>query len=427
MKIRFVLVAFFASIACSSGRSDGPPAGDSGGSGSHTNHGDSDSDVPGDSDPEPGDTDPEPGDTNVPPDTVLVGGPPATCEVYEIDIPVDGHGQHNPEGTVIEYAHNPPAGGPDYEMWAAYDRYDEPVERPRWQHNLRHGAIVLIYRPDAPAEVIDALATALDYIPTPGGKYNADPRCPSLGIMTPDPLLDETFAVMAFGKMMTSNCAPELDDIRDFAERHIYEAPEKECWPGAWPVREPCFRYEAVRKAEWSYEVAEGSYVEYADNPPSSGPYYPNMLAYGRYDVVVPRPYWTGILAHGGIVVLYRPDAPAETIAGLKAAYDTLPEFSECGHTMTAMVQDPLLTTPWAMVGNMQYMHGQCFQGWEMQMFVSSRRGWGPLDRCTEGTYVPWTPPEEDPPLPPVEEPPADEPPADEPAPEEPPAEPPPT
>jgi hypothetical protein len=41
------------------------------------------------------------------------------------------------------------------------------------------------------------------------------------------------------------------------------------------------------------------------------------------------------------------------------------------------------------MVAFNQYLTAQCFQGWEMNMFVTSRRWWGPFPSCDDGTYVP--------------------------------------
>jgi hypothetical protein len=118
---------------------------------------------------------------------------------------------------------------------------------------LRHGAIVMLYRPDAPVPIIAALQEALPQLPTPGGKHSADPNCPRMGILTPDALMDDTFAVLAFGKMLTAACAPRLEDVLDFANRYVFEAPEKECWDGAWPIRPPCSRYETVRFKQYAY------------------------------------------------------------------------------------------------------------------------------------------------------------------------------
>jgi hypothetical protein len=270
-------------------------------------------------------------------------------------------------------------------MWAAYGRYTR-LARPHWVHNLRHGAIVLVYRPDAPADVVAALSQAFDQIPAPRSTTEV---CPRMGIMAPDPELNDTFAVLAWGWMMTSNCAPKVADVADFAKRHLFDAPEKVCGDGAWPVRGPCYRFEDTPASDWTREVPEGTAVTYLHHPPTSGPFYPTTLKYGRYDAAVPAPHWAGILDKGGIVVLYRPDAPAELVDELKREYDELPPHWKCGQSLTAMVQDPTLDTPVAFVGYNQYTSLQCVVGWEMNVFVTSRRFWGPDASCDDGTYVP--------------------------------------
>jgi hypothetical protein len=331
--------------------------------------------------------------TTEPPFAVTVGGPPSSCVVYEYPLPMDPRdGQHKPQDSVIEYQHNPPTSGPNYEMWAAYQKFDT-LARPHWVHNLRHGAIVLVYRPDAPQEVIDVLNKAYDLIPQPPIAKGAKPDCRKLGIMAPDPELPNTYAVLAWNWMMTSNCMPKVEDIAAFANKHIYDAPEKECYDGAWPIRPPCFRFEDAPAAEYTHIVPEGTPVTYVHQPvPTSGPYYANTLKYGRYDVVVPEPYWTGILAKGGVVILYRPDAPAAMIQDLKNQFDTLPTWWKCNRPMAAMVQSTALDHPWAFVANDQYMTGETLACWSVAGFVTSRRGWGPFPSCDDGTYVPPVP-----------------------------------
>lgn len=334
-----------------------------------------------------------PVNTNVPPDDfVTVGGPPATCQVYEVPIAIQGHdGEHRPYNSTITWDTNPPTSGPNYEMWADYRRYTEPLARGHWVHNLRHGAIVLVYRPDAPADVVRALAAAYPQIPKPPAVRGAKPDCPAMGIMTPDPELLDTYAVLAWGWMMTSNCAPKVADVIAFANRHIFNAPEQECYPGAFPVRLPCYRFEDAPAFEHTYEIPEGTEVTYAHYPPTSGPFYDKTIKYGRHDAVVPAPYWTGIIAKGGVVVLYRPDAPPGLIHDLEQQFDALSSHWKCKKPMVAMVQDPTLDHYFAYVSVGQYMTGQCTLDWKMDGFVGSRRGWGidPYVSCDDGDWVP--------------------------------------
>ena len=56
----------------------------------------------------------------------------------------------------------PPASGPHYPIWARYQRHPAEVPIGYWLHNVEHGAVVFLYRPDAPSEQIDALAAVYD-------------------------------------------------------------------------------------------------------------------------------------------------------------------------------------------------------------------------------------------------------------------------
>src|SRR5688500_13322181 len=61
---------------------------------------------------------------------------------------------HVPEGSATTYRSNPPASGPHYPVWLRYREYTEAMARGYWVHNLEHGAVVVLYRPDAPADII---------------------------------------------------------------------------------------------------------------------------------------------------------------------------------------------------------------------------------------------------------------------------------
>lgn len=73
--------------------------------------------------------------------------------------------------------------------------------------------------------------------------------------------------------------------------------------------------------------VAEGSAINYKNNPPSSGPHYPSPQNWGIYDKAVPAGYFVHNLEHGGVVVLYDcPNGCAATVDVLKKAFDTFPK-----------------------------------------------------------------------------------------------------
>ena len=89
---------------------------------------------------------------------------------------------HVPEGGAITYRNNPPASGPHYPVWLRYREYTVPMARGHWVHNLEHGAVVVLYRPDAPAEVVRRITEAFRSIP-------GDPSCGHpRARLTPDPL-----------------------------------------------------------------------------------------------------------------------------------------------------------------------------------------------------------------------------------------------
>src|SRR5258707_14152425 len=119
------------------------------------------------------------GSTNTP------SAPPAdtgSCTMTESAVANEGW-IHVPEGSTVNYQHNPPASRPHYPVWARNQAYTTPVARPYWAHNLEHGAIVIVYRPDAAPALVAALTATFRALPS-------DPQCghpPAL--LTPDPLL----------------------------------------------------------------------------------------------------------------------------------------------------------------------------------------------------------------------------------------------
>jgi uncharacterized protein DUF3105 len=135
---------------------------------------------------------------------------------------------HVAEGTPLTYLHNPPASGPHYPVWARYQAYTTALARPYWVHNLEHGAIVLVYRPDAPSAVVSALTDTFRALPN-------DPECGHpRALLTPDPLLARPVAAIAANFVLEGECASP-DQIRAFALAHRNHAPEDICDSGTRP------------------------------------------------------------------------------------------------------------------------------------------------------------------------------------------------
>jgi hypothetical protein len=162
-----------------------------------------------------------------------LGGEAGAC--FQIgNFPVaDAQWVHVAVGSAITWAHNPPTGGAHYPIWAAYRAYTTAVPRGYWVHNLEHGGIVLVYRPDAPAALAAQLGDAYQMIQN-------DPYCASAGLLTkralltPDPDLADPIAVAAANWALQGTCV-DASAILGFVAAHRNMARENICDDGAYP------------------------------------------------------------------------------------------------------------------------------------------------------------------------------------------------
>ena len=127
----------------------------------------------------------------------------------------------------------PPTSGTHYLVWADYHFYDQPISDGYWLHSTEHGAVVILYNcPKGCAEVVAVLKTLINSLPT-------DPRCTSVSngkithqiILAPNLHLDSTFAVIAWGWLLKSNCL-DTAAIHAFYTAHTARAPENLCNAG---------------------------------------------------------------------------------------------------------------------------------------------------------------------------------------------------
>ncbi len=135
----------------------------------------------------------------------------------------------------------------------------------------------------------------------------------------------------------------------------------------------------------WAH-VPEGTPVSYRSNPPASGPHYPGWARYQEHATVVERPYWVHNLEHGAIVLLYRPDAPAATVAALAAGFRALPVDPQCGHSRALLTPDPLLPRPVAAVAADWLLIGDSLDAAAIQAFTLAHRNHAPENVCASGT-----------------------------------------
>ena len=152
--------------------------------------------------------------------------PPSTGTQGTVVTPVMNEGWlHVAEGSVVRYVNNPPASGPHYPVWARYQEFTTPLARGYWVHNLEHGAVVFLHRPDAPASVISALRGVFRGL-------SADRDCGHpLALMTPDAELPRPIAVVAADWVLTAD-GVDAPTIEAFVAARRNHGPEQVCAPG---------------------------------------------------------------------------------------------------------------------------------------------------------------------------------------------------
>jgi hypothetical protein len=163
------------------------------------------------------------GSTSTPSTSVDTG----SCTMTESAVANEGW-IHVAEGSSVNYQHNPPASGPHYPVWARYQAYTTAVARPYWVHNLEHGAIVLVYRPDAAPALVSALTDTFRALPN--DSQCGHPRA----LLTPDPLLARPVTAIAANLVLEGDCVSP-DAILRFALAHRNQAPENICDSGTRP------------------------------------------------------------------------------------------------------------------------------------------------------------------------------------------------
>jgi hypothetical protein len=159
--------------------------------------------------------------------------PAASCPVV-IEAPAFLETKHVPEGTAIDYNSNPPCSGAHYSVWAAFQEYDKPIDRPYLVHDMEHGAIVLLYncalaKPNAPCDALkDGLRKVRDALPP---DPSCDPATRVRVVIAPDPKLDVPVAAAAWGYTYKGDCVDE-PTLTKFAKDHYAKGPEDLCVAG---------------------------------------------------------------------------------------------------------------------------------------------------------------------------------------------------
>lgn len=151
-------------------------------------------------------------------------------KVTGISIP-DAH--HVAVCTPVDYATDPPSGGPHWPVWAARGKYEAPIPRQLYVHNLEHGWVVLSYRcKGACPDVVAALEQAFDDAQDTYCIANGDGL--SRVLLTPDPDLATPIALSAWGATYTATCI-DPPSIAEFIATRIGHGTEMICGGGQLP------------------------------------------------------------------------------------------------------------------------------------------------------------------------------------------------
>ena len=137
-------------------------------------------------------------------------------------VPIEGQRQHQPQGTPINYRNRPPSSGDHYDQTAPYGVTSTPVATGNWVHNLEHGAVVVLYRPDLCDD--SCVSTLRD-------TYNSAPSSQLFPgykkmIVTPYTDMDHAVATVAWGWLDEMD-QPDKDRILAFYRAHVDRGPEQ--------------------------------------------------------------------------------------------------------------------------------------------------------------------------------------------------------
>ena len=140
---------------------------------------------------------------------------------YGHPMPIEGTRTHLPQGTEIDYKNRPPSSGDHYDQTAGYGVFERSIPTGNWVHNLEHGGIVVLYRPEqCDRSCVSVLQDA--YNSAPSSQY-----FPGVHKMIVQPYedMDTPIAVVAWG-WEDDMAAPDKDRILAFYRAHVDRGPE---------------------------------------------------------------------------------------------------------------------------------------------------------------------------------------------------------
>jgi Protein of unknown function (DUF3105) len=129
--------------------------------------------------------------------------------------------------------------------------------------------------------------------------------------------------------------------------------------------------------------------IDYATNPPTSGPHYPIWAVYRTYAAPVPRGYWVHSLEHGAIVISYNCTSPCDAeLAELAAYLDARPADPLCAPPVKARIivtPDPRLDVRFAASAWGFSLRSSCFDLSFLDPFINAHYARTPENFCSGG------------------------------------------
>ena len=137
-------------------------------------------------------------------------------------VPIEGNRQHVAQGQVIQYRNRPPSSGDHYDQPAGYGFFQREIPTGNWVHDLEHGGIVVLYRPDL---CDDTCQSQLQDV------YNSAPSSalfPGTRKMLVGPYqdMDHAIATVAWGWLDEMDQF-DKDRILAFYKTHVDKGPEQ--------------------------------------------------------------------------------------------------------------------------------------------------------------------------------------------------------
>ncbi|MGV3758908.1 MAG: DUF3105 domain-containing protein [Actinomycetota bacterium] len=127
---------------------------------------------------------------------------------------------------------------------------------------------------------------------------------------------------------------------------------------------------EALDSAYLVHVLGTDTDVEYASDPPTSGPHQPSPPADGALDEPLTRPIQVGILERGDVLIQYQPSLPATDVESLVA-------LAGDGVVVAPNpdLDDPVVATAWVHKRSCDAVDTAA-----LQTFIDERVGQGPED-----------------------------------------------